>query len=143
MTEARSITSVMDYINSKQIMDKYTSLDGGLKGVHGCINVIIKLVCHYFVARTWNLVSETTTGMAKNAYATQIIVNAFPIVAITWGPLLPWPWTLWLKSSAAFPNHIKMTRVDPRPIKNAKIPIHAETRCSMGFSQIAPALPIR
>jgi len=50
---------------------------------------------------------------------------------------------LWLKSSAAFPKYMRIIRKDAKPTRKEEIPIQAETRCTIGFSQTFPALPIR
>lgn len=68
---------------------------------------------------------------------------------------------LWLKSSAALPKYMRIIRKDAKPTKTnfstklqcsilycvptrkEEIPIQAEARCTIGFSQTFPAFPIR
>jgi len=68
-------------------------------------------------------------------------VKAFPRLAISSGPFCPAASTLALKSCTAFPNHILTIRKDVIPIRNPKNPTHADSRCTIGFSNMTESLP--
>lgn len=108
---------------------------------------------HFFENVAFIFASDTITGMPKNAYATQTtdstsddcqgrrradsLVKAFPVFATSLGPSRPMNSMLRLKSSTAFPNHMRTTRNAVMPMKKPRKPIQAEIRWNMGFSRDA------
>lgn len=78
------------------------------------------------VALTLIFANEMMTGTAKKAYATQAIVNAFPMEATNL--VCPSVETILLKSWAAFSNHMRAIRKDVIPMRNPKKPIKAVKR---------------
>jgi len=83
------------------------------------------------------LAREHTRGTAKNAYATHTMVKPFSMLARIWGPEDP-AWRIAaLKSSTAFPYHIRSTINAVIPIRKPNRPSHATARLSIGLSSLA------
>jgi hypothetical protein len=46
-----------------------------------------------------------------------LLVKALLVFAMSCGPFTPWPWILWLKSSAAFPKYMRTMRKAAKPVR--------------------------
>lgn len=55
--------------------------------------------------------------MIQEKLNVSLLVNALLVFAMSWGPFVPWPWILWLKSSAAFPKYMRRMRKAAKPIR--------------------------
>ena len=97
-------------------------------GVEGIRNI------HHYHAISVQFFTKTTFIVIDS------LTNPFPVCATKAGEFCPPCKTASLKSSTAFPNHIRITRKLVKPVMNPSRPIQAVVRCTPGLSTAALSL---